>query len=93
MTIEQQDDGKKGEFFILESNKKVGNLVYVYAGADKLIIEHTEVDPSQEGKGLGRQLVNAAVDFARKNHIKILPLCPYAKRVMEGSEIYKDVLF
>lgn len=93
MKVEHNFDSKKGEFYILEGTKKIANLVYIYAGETKIIIEHTEVDPSQEGKGLGRQLVNAAVDFARKNSIKIMPLCPYAKRVMEGSDVYKDVLF
>ncbi len=93
MTIEHNSDGKKGEFFITEDGKKIGSLVYVYAGETKIIIEHTEVDPSQEGKGYARKLVNAAVDFARSKNIKILPLCPYAKRVLEGSDTYKDVLF
>lgn len=68
-------------------------MAYVFAGDTKFIIEHTIVNPAHEGKGLGKQLVNASVDFARQNHYKILPLCPYAKKVMEHSDDYKDVLF
>ena len=93
MRVEHSYDSKKGEFFILEDGKKIASMIYVYAGETKIIIEHTVVDPSHEGKGLGKQLVNAAVDFARKNGIKIMPLCPYAKRVLEASDTYRDVLF
>ncbi|MBL7934030.1 MAG: N-acetyltransferase [Bacteroidia bacterium] len=93
MKVEHSHDSKKGEFFILDGDKKIASLFYIFAGETKIIIEHTVVDPSQEGKGLGKQLVNATVEFARKNGIKIMPLCPYAKRVLEGSDTYNDVLF
>lgn len=46
-----------------------------------------------EEKGTGKQLVHKAEEKAREKHIKILPLCPFAKRVFEKTEDYKDVLF
>jgi predicted GNAT family acetyltransferase len=67
-------------------------MIYTFKGDGIIVIEHTVVNPGNEGKGLGKQLVNAAVDFARKNNYKILPLCPYAKVVLEKSESYADVL-
>jgi uncharacterized protein len=93
MEIKHEYNNKKGLFFIEENGKQIASLTYVFAGEDKFIIEHTVVNPKNEGKGLGKQLVNAAVEFARKNAYKILPLCVYAKKVMEGSDEYKDVLF
>jgi predicted GNAT family acetyltransferase len=33
------------------------------------------------------------IEMAREKHIKILPLCPFAKRVFDKTEEYKDVLF
>ena len=57
-----------------------------------MIIEHTEVDDSLAGKGVGKQLVSTAVDFARTNNIKIIPLCPFAKSVFDRVKEWQDVL-
>ncbi len=67
-------------------------MTYVWAGEQKMIIDHTEVDPSLKGKGVGKQLVNAAVEKARAGNFKIVPLCPFAKAVLEKSEEYADVI-
>jgi predicted GNAT family acetyltransferase len=93
MELTHKQDGKKGMFYMEDGGKKIAELAYVFSGDTKLIIEHTEVYPGNEGKGLGKQLVNAVVEFARKNGYKILPVCPYAKTVLERSDAYQDVLF
>lgn len=93
MEIKHEYNNKKGIFFMEEKGKQIASLTYVFAGEDKFIIEHTVVNPNNEGKGLGKQLVDATVEFGRKNAYKILPLCVFAKKVMEDSEEYKDVLF
>lgn len=93
MQVENEYNDKKGEFYILENNKKIALLGYVFAGPNKFIIEHTEVAVNQEGKGLGKMLVKAAVEFAKDNNYKIVPLCPYAKSVFDKTPEYAAVLF
>ena len=93
MLIQHEVLGKGGRFFLSEGGKDLAEMVYVWAGADKFIIEHTAVDPSLEGKGVGKALVAAGVGFAREKGVTILPLCPYAKKVMERTPEYADVLF
>ena len=93
MNIHHKKEGNKGIFYIEENGSILAELVYVFAGETKFIIEHTEVKSGNEGKGLGKKLVMASVDFARENKYKILPLCPYAKSVLEKTDDYKDVLF
>ena len=68
-------------------------MTYVWSGEDKIIIDHTGVSEKLGGKGIGKQLVHKAVEMARENQIKILPLCPFAKKVFDKTEDYKDVLF
>src|SRR3954453_7561129 len=46
---------------------------------DRLILVHTEVDPSLQGRGVGGQLVTSAVDRARSEGLTIVPWCPYAR--------------
>ena len=66
---------------------------YIFSGPGKMIIDHTEVDEAYDGKGLGRQLVKAGVDYAREHKMKILPLCPYAKKIFDSTPAFADVLF
>ncbi|WP_411197825.1 GNAT family N-acetyltransferase [Sphingobacterium thalpophilum] len=56
-------------------------------------MDHTEVSENYTGKGLGRQMLSAAVDFAREKGLKILPLCPFAKSVFDKEADLEDVLF
>lgn len=93
MELKNEYNEKNGTFYLEENGKRQAEMTYVFAGPAKFIIDHTEVFSGNEGKGLGKQLVNAAVDFARKKSFKILPLCPYAKKVMEKTPEYTDVLF
>ena len=92
MTIEQFNRESKGFFKASEDNKEAGRMTYSWAGKDKFIIDHTEVNPDFKGKNVGLQLVMAAVDFARENHLKIIPLCPFAKSVFDKKEEIRDVL-
>ncbi len=93
MEVQHSNDAKGGFFLIEEDGIQIGKMTYVWAGETKFIIDHTEVNPSHEGKGIGKLLVNAAVDFARGNHYKIVPVCPYAKRVLTKTNEFEDVLF
>jgi len=92
MTIEQFNRETKGFFKATEDEKEAGRMTYSWAGDNRIIIDHTEVNPEFKGKNVGKQMVLAAVDFARKNNIKILPLCPFAKSVFDRNADLSDVL-
>lgn len=93
MEIKHSNFGQKGEFYMEENGIQVSALNYNLSGKDKMTIIHTEVNEAYEGKGLGRQLVQAAVEYARKEKMKIVPLCSYAKKVFEKTPAFGDVLF
>jgi len=93
MHIEQFNEEKKGVFKAIEETKLAGEMTYVWAGPDKIIIDHTEVNPDFSGKGVGKELVLEAVKYARDHQVKILPLCPFAKSVFDKNPDLLDVLF
>ncbi|WET03302.1 GNAT family N-acetyltransferase [Flavobacterium sp. YJ01] len=93
MEIQQINDTKKGYFEAVEDGKEAGKMTYTWAGDSKFIIDHTEVSPDFNGKGVGKKLVLAAVEYARANNVKIIPLCPFAKSVFDKVEEIRDVLF
>jgi len=93
MKIEQQDDGKRGSFFIELDGKELAKMTYTWAGPNKFIIDHTEVDDELRGKGAGKKMVLEAVTFARENEKKIMPLCPFANSIFKKVPEIRDVLF
>lgn len=92
MEIQHQFDGRKGSFFVEEGARRFAEMVYVMAGPKKMIIEHTEVDESLKGQGIGVKLLEALVEYVRKEGIKVLPLCPFAKATFRKREDLQDVL-
>jgi len=90
--VQLKIDGNKGYFFIEDDGKHGAMMTFVFAGEDKIIIDHTEVNPGNEGKGFGKKMVVKAVEFAREKNIKIIPLCPFAKSVFDKTPEFRDVL-
>ncbi len=85
-------NGTKGYFYVSVNGKQEGKMTFVFAGNDKMIIDHTEVNPGNNGKGYGKKMVTKAVEYAREKNIKIIPLCPFAKKVFDKTPEFRDVL-
>lgn len=92
MQIDHLQEETKGAFRIMNEGKEAALMTYSKAGTSMIIIDHTEVADSLRGQGAGKKLVMAAVDYARENSLRILPLCPFAKSVFDKTEEIRDVL-
>ncbi len=92
MEINHRKEENKGAFIATENGAKAGEMTYSKAGDTLIIIDHTEVDSAFGGQGVGKKMVLVAVDFARENNIKILPLCPFAKAAFDKDASIQDVL-
>ena len=93
MLIQQNQDGSKGSFYIEEDGITLAEMTYSMTGTDLMIIDHTEVSDILRGKNIGYQLVKTAVEYARANSMKILPLCPFAYSVFKKKkDEFGDVL-
>ena len=92
MKIEIKETATKGSAFIPQDGKVLAEMTYSKASSELIIIDHTEVDTSLSGKGVGKMLLMAIVEKARKDNFKILPLCPFARSIFEKDESISDVL-
>ncbi len=90
LDVEYND--KKGYFYVKINDSIEAKMTFVFAGPHKIIIDHTEVNPGHNGKNFGKRMVEKAVSFAREKNLKILPLCPFAKKVFDKTPEYNDVL-
>ncbi len=57
-----------------ESGKMIAEVTYVPSGEDKVILDHTFVDPSLRGQGIAAQLVDRVVEEMENEGKKIVPL-------------------
>ena len=75
-----------------EDGKMIAEVTYVPSGEDKVILDHTFVDPSLRGQGIAEELVNRVVKEMQIENKKIIPLCPYAKTLFERKpNIYGSI--
>lgn len=91
ITTEQKNNINFGEFYAISDGEKAGLLQYDWVNELTFNIKHTEVDPNFEGKGIGKHLVTAALEFARKDNRKITATCPFASAVLEKDPTAGDV--
>lgn len=92
VTVNIEFNEKNGNFNITTEGRKIALMTFVFAGPDKIIIDHTEVSPAFNGKGLGKKLIEKAVEIAREKNWTIIPLCPFAKKTFDKNPQFNDVL-
>jgi predicted GNAT family acetyltransferase len=88
--IQHREHGGRGEFYIEREGRRVGELTYSASG-NAMVVGHTWVDPKLRGGRLAPSLVEAAVDYARRESRKIVPVCSYVRAVFGRSGDYDDV--
>jgi uncharacterized protein len=66
----------------IHQNGELAELIY-RTRAGRLILVHTEVPDALGGRGLGGQLVHAAIDKAAHDGMTLVPLCPFARGWLE----------
>lgn len=91
MNIKIKEINNKGFVIAEENSSRLGTMTYSISQG-LIIIDHTEVNESAKGKGVGLKLLNKLVAKARKEDIKVIPLCPFANAMFKRHEDIRDVL-
>lgn len=87
--IHKQND-RRGIFFLKHGDQTIAELTYSLEDG-VMTIDHTEVEPDHENKGIGGKLVEESYAFAKANDLKINPLCPFAEVVFDRHEDWSAV--
>lgn len=91
MEIRHIKGRKRGAFVIKREQERLAELTYSKPEDNSINIDHTEVDESLRGQGVGEDLVKAAVEFARENNLKVKATCQYASKLLGRNDDYGDV--
>jgi predicted GNAT family acetyltransferase len=78
--------------FEIEADGKVALLDYMWTGRN-ITYTHTEVPPELEGQGIGGKLARYALEFARDNDLKVIPVCPFVTGYLRRHPEYRPLVF
>jgi predicted GNAT family acetyltransferase len=88
--MEVQHNTEKKQFQ-LDLGGQLAYSQYMQVG-EKMIFTHTEVPIGFEGQGIASQIARVALDFARENHLRVIPICPYIAGFIQKHPEYKALL-
>jgi predicted GNAT family acetyltransferase len=91
-TVEHQEQDSKGAFYVQQGGKRIAEMTYSRTNATLIVIDHTDVDESLKGQGVGRQLLDALVAWVRATNTKVIALCPFARAQFDKDPSIRDVL-
>jgi len=89
--IAVQDNPGESRYELLLDEQVVGEILYRSA-PDHVVLLHTEVLPSFEGKGLGARLVAGALDDIRARGLRVVPFCPFVRAYIRRHPEYADLV-
>jgi predicted GNAT family acetyltransferase len=76
-----------------EARTEHGVAVLKYARrGDVLDLAHTTVPQEAEGQGVGSALAQAALEHARREHVKVIPSCPFVASYVKSHQEYADLV-
>jgi len=73
--------------FVLEDEGEIAGLLILEADGDHLVVDNVAIDPSRQGKGLGRRLLAYAEERARERGDPELRIYTHQK-MTENIELY-----
>ena len=82
---------EKAHRFESENHGLLSVLVYKIVPG-RMLIQHTEVPASLEGRGLAAKLTRVALEYARKEKLQVVPACSYTASFMAKHPEYNDLL-
>ncbi len=89
ITVSENADADRYEIHV---DGTLGGFAQYVRRNGRTYFVHTEIDPAFGGRGLGGQLVKAALDSERAAERPIVPLCPFVKAFVERHPEYQDLV-
>ena len=93
MSTTVTDNAERNRYEVHGDGELAGFADYHKTDDHVLVFTHTQVDPRWEGQGVGSTLIRWALDDARRQGVKVLPICPFVQTWMARHPDYEDLDF
>lgn len=91
-SVEQEDAEGHGRYFINLPGGFEAEMTYRKQGGNTIVIDHTYTPPEFRGRNIAALLMNRAIEDARKNELRIKPVCSYAVVQFQRHPEWADLL-
>ena len=88
--VRRNDD--EGQYEIWVDGERVGFTQFRVREDGVLVFPHTVIDEDQRGKGLGGQLIGAALDDVRARGERIVAECEAVRGFVDEHQEYADLV-
>lgn len=75
-----------------KSGKEVGEI-RVTRNIEYWSIDHSYVNPNNRGQGIAQGLLEAVVEAAKKDGVKLQPVCSYAVKAFQENAAYQAIQY
>ena len=89
--LSHEDSSSSGRFVIYDDDVFAGEMTYTRRNDGNIVIDHTGVESAFGGKGYGGLLLAEAVGYARREGIKIVPVCSFVAARFAKDPAIADV--
>jgi predicted GNAT family acetyltransferase len=87
-TVVHDEAGSR--YVLKRGDEEVGEAVYTTGPHGEIVFTHTEIDPDKQEKGMGSELVKAALDdVAANSTAKVVAECPFVFRYISEHPEYQ----
>jgi predicted GNAT family acetyltransferase len=85
-------DNPAASRYELRVGDQLAGFVNYRTEPDRIIVTHTEIDPTFKGRGFGNRLAAATLDDLRRRHLGVTPQCPFIAKYIAEHPDYADLV-
>jgi predicted GNAT family acetyltransferase len=89
--IERVQNNTGASRFEIEVDGPLAVTEYVRDG-DTITFTHTKVPTALEGRGIASKLAHAALEYARTQRLKVVPICPFVTSYIRRHQEYLSLV-
>ncbi|WP_017603669.1 GNAT family N-acetyltransferase [Nocardiopsis alkaliphila] len=86
------DVPERSRYEVSADGEVIGFSAYHLIAEGVLALPHVEVEPAFEGQGVASELMRRSLDHIRERHLKVVPICPFARAFLEKNPDYADLV-
>jgi len=91
-TVEREDSTGHGRYVIHLPGELEAEMTFRKLGSDAIAIDHTYTPPEFRGQNIAALLMNRSIADARRDGVKIRPVCSYAVAQFRRHPEWADLL-